>query len=71
VLLVDGRGELVGDLAGTEPARRTFLAEEVRALLDQPRFIDAIFGYLRPDMASQARAETVVLSRLREISRAR
>lgn len=37
-------------------------------LLSQARFVDAIFAFLRADMASQARAETVVLPRLQAIA---
>jgi hypothetical protein len=37
-------------------------------LLDQPQFIDAIFGFLRADMVNQARAESVVLPRLRMLA---
>jgi hypothetical protein len=47
---------------------RGFVVTEVAVLLNQPRFIDAIFGFLRADMAGQARAETVVLPRLRAIA---
>jgi hypothetical protein len=68
VLLVDGREELVGEVAGADAAVRRFIARQVAELLAQPRFIDAIFGFLRADMASQARAETVVLPRLRAIA---
>jgi hypothetical protein len=40
----------------------------VARLLEQARFVDAIFGFLRADMPSQARAATVVLPRLRAIA---
>jgi hypothetical protein len=68
VLLVDGREELVAEVGESNDDVRAFVATEVTALLDQPRFVDAIFGFLRGDMASQARAETVVLPRLRAIA---
>lgn len=71
MLLVDGRAELVGEVAAAEDEVRDFVADEVAALLDQPRFIDAIFGFLRADVASQARAATVVLPRLRELAEPR
>lgn len=35
------------------------------------RFPDGLFGALRPDAASQARADTVVLPRVRDIIAAR
>jgi predicted nucleotidyltransferase len=68
ILLVDGREELVSEVARAHRNVRDFVAAETAALLDQPRFIDAIFGFLRADMASQARAETVVLPRLSAIA---
>jgi predicted nucleotidyltransferase len=68
VLLVDGREELVGEVSTAPPDIRDHLGYECAALLDEPRFVDAIFGFLRPDMASQGRAEAVVLPRLRAIA---
>jgi hypothetical protein len=70
VTLVDGREELVSEVANSPPELRRYLWEEIQALLDEPRFTDALFGFgfLRGDMASQARAEAVVLPRLQEIA---
>jgi hypothetical protein len=68
MLLVDGRQELVGEVATAGDDVRRFVAEEVAELLDQPQFIDVIFGFLRADMVNQARAESVVLPRLRMLA---
>jgi hypothetical protein len=68
VMLVDGREELVDEIAGAADEVRSHLSSECAALLSEPRFLDAIFGFLRPDMASQARAELIVLPRLRAIA---
>ncbi len=68
ILLVDGREELVAEIAGADDDVRAFVATEVAVLLRQPRFVDAIFAFLRADIASQARAETVVLPRLQAIA---
>jgi hypothetical protein len=68
VSLVDGRAELTGEIASSPSELRDFVAEETRGLLAHPRFVDAVFGFLRPDLASQARAEAVVLPRLRLIA---
>lgn len=67
ILLVDGREELIGEVAAAADDVREFVARGIGDLLDQPRFIDAIFGLLRADLASQARAESVVLPRLRTL----
>ena len=68
VTLVDGREELVSEVAQSPGELRRYLSEQIQALIDEPRFIDALFGLLRGDFASQARAETVVLPRLQEIT---
>jgi hypothetical protein len=68
ILLVDGREELVGEVATAADDVREFVAEGISGLLDQPRFVDAIFGFLRADTVSQARAESVVLPRLRMLA---
>jgi hypothetical protein len=68
ILLVDGREELVAEVAEADDDVRAFIATELAMLLRQARFVDAIFVFLRADMASQARAETVVLPRLHAIA---
>lgn len=68
ILLVDGREELVTEVFEAADDVRRYVATEVGALLDQPRFIDAIFAFLRPDIGSQARAESIVLPRLHELA---
>lgn len=64
VALVDGREELVGEVASASDEVRAFIASQIGNLLGQPRFVDAIFGFLRPDVASQERAQLIVLPRL-------
>jgi predicted nucleotidyltransferase len=68
ILLVDGREELVDEVVAAPVELRAHLSAECAALLGKPRFLDAIFGFLRPDMASQARAELIVLPRLYAIA---
>jgi hypothetical protein len=65
VLLVDGRAAIVEEVAAAPQDLRRHLAAELGALLDEPRFVDAVYMFLRSDPASQARAESVVLPRLR------
>jgi hypothetical protein len=60
IALVDGRQELVTEIADAEEELRRYLAQEICALLDAPRFADGLFGALLPDAASQQRAEAVV-----------
>ena len=55
VAVVDGREELAGEVARSEPALRDYLASRLRRLLDERDFIDALPGHLFHDPASQAR----------------
>ena len=68
IALVDGREELVHEIDNASLEVRYYLAAEVGEILEEARFPDAVFGTLRPDRASQARAEEVVLPRLRAIA---
>lgn len=43
---------------------REYISSELRDLLEGPRPSDGVFGALRPDAGSQARADTIVLPRL-------
>lgn len=68
IALVDGREELVAEVIAADAELRAYLAEELSLLIDHPQFPDGIFGSLRPDAASQARAEVVILPRLRAMT---
>jgi len=46
---------------------RTYIAAALADLLEDPRFADGLFGALRPDVANQGRAETIVMPRLRAL----
>jgi hypothetical protein len=68
IALVDGRQELVDEVASTDTDVREYLAAEVAGLLATPRLLDGLFGALRPDAASQARADDVILPALGAIA---
>jgi hypothetical protein len=67
VTLVDGRPEIVGEIASAASEVRIYIASEIRILLDDRDFIDALSGFLLPDAASQAR-RPVLEDRLRAIA---
>jgi len=67
IALVDGREELVGEVAHAPQDARDYIAREFRDLLGDPRFADGLVGALRPDAASQTRAGAVVVPRLTAI----
>jgi predicted nucleotidyltransferase len=64
IALVDGRAELVDEIGTAAPDLRAFLAEAISSLRTKDRFLDGAAGALRPDAASQARLEAVVLPTL-------
>jgi len=64
--VVDGRQFLVAEVKGASSELKIYIADSVRRLLNEPRFLDALPGYLLPDEASQARTGQL-LSKLREL----
>jgi predicted nucleotidyltransferase len=68
IALIDGREELVDEIAAADEDVRQFLAHELDLLLAAPRIADGLFGAMRADPASQQRAESVVLPALWNIA---
>jgi hypothetical protein len=68
VVLIDGREELAEEVAAADDRKlREYVQAELSQLMANPRFPDGLQTSLRPDAASQARADSVVLPRLRAI----
>jgi hypothetical protein len=61
VTLIDGRSELLEEVAGAGADVRVYIAEEMRRLLADPRLMDGLAGAMRGDAASQERVDVVVL----------
>jgi hypothetical protein len=55
IAVVDGRPEIVSEVAVASRGVREYIAVEIQALLDSQDFIEALSGFLLPDAASQAR----------------
>lgn len=55
VALIDGRAEIVGEIANAEPDVRAYIVAEIRGLMSDDDFREAIPGFLLPDPASQTR----------------
>jgi len=68
IALIDGREELVDEVAQAPADVRDYIAAELRDLLAEPRFSDGLFGALRPDAGSQARADSFVMPRLTSLT---
>ena len=68
IALIDGREELIDEVAQAPDDVRTYIAAELAGLLEDPRFADGLFGAMQPDAASQARIDDVVMPRLRALT---
>ncbi|MGH0028814.1 MAG: hypothetical protein ACQGVC_03415 [Myxococcota bacterium] len=67
VAVLDGRPELVDEVAGAPEDVGRFVAECFASLLSSPPFEEAVAGHLPGDRISQARA-TLVLERMKAIA---
>jgi hypothetical protein len=67
ITVVDGRPEIVNEVAAADAEVRADIASEVRSLLDNPDFVEALPGFLLPDAGSQARRR-ILEERLRALS---
>jgi hypothetical protein len=70
VTLLDGRAELLTEVAGSEVAVRAYIAAEMRRLLEDPRLMDGLAGAMRGDAVSQERVDVVILAALDELAHA-
>jgi hypothetical protein len=55
IAVVDGRSEIVEDVAAASTDVQAYIGAQIRALLDDRDFTEALAGFLLPDPASQAR----------------
>jgi hypothetical protein len=67
IAVVDGRPEIVGEVAAASDDVRAYVGAEIRTLLDNRDFTEALAGFLLPDPASQAR-RSLLEDRLRSLS---
>ncbi|BCG46215.1 hypothetical protein GEOBRER4_n1001 [Citrifermentans bremense] len=68
VTLLDGRPEIVEEVASAPEDVKEFLAGEFARFLSHRSFLDALPGHLLPDMASQRRVP-ILLERINAIAR--
>lgn len=55
IAVIDGRTELIDEVAQTDDDLREFVANRLRTMLAEPRFVQALPGHLPPDSGSQGR----------------
>jgi Nucleotidyl transferase AbiEii toxin, Type IV TA system len=64
VSLLDGRAELIEEIATAPEEVRRYVGSELSRHQEHPHFLDGIYAGLPPDDASQERAAEIVLPRL-------
>jgi hypothetical protein len=67
VAVVDGREEIVGEIARADTDVRRYIASEFAVLLENLEFVEALSGFLLPDAANQGR-RAMLEGRLRAIA---
>lgn len=68
ITIIDGRITLLDEARATPLGLRQYLAQEIRALIGAPDFLDALPGHLPGDTASQAKLPRLI-ERLHLLSR--
>jgi predicted nucleotidyltransferase len=68
VTVIDGRSQLLAELGRCDSELRNYVAKSIQLLLTEPRFCDALPGFLLPDEANQARLDQI-MERLIQLSR--
>jgi len=66
ITVIDGRDELINEIAKESPELRNFLSDEFSNLMSNASFVESLPGHLLPDAASQARIPFVE-QQIREI----
>lgn len=69
VALIDGRPELLEEVANADADVQDYIADEMRRYLAHPRLMDGLAGSMRGDTASQERVDTVLLPAFKALSR--
>jgi hypothetical protein len=70
VTLIDGRPELLEEMASVDAAVRAYIAAEMRRLLSERRLMDGLAGTMRGDAASHERIDIVILPAIKELAEA-
>ena len=60
IAVIDGRRNIDEELIASPEDLQTYIGSAVALLLREPRFLDALPGYLLPDVANQARIGSIL-----------
>ena len=55
IAVIDGRASLLDEVQHAPKELRAYIADAIHKLIGRQEFVDALPGYLLPDLASQAR----------------
>lgn len=67
VALIDGREELLLEVAAAPPDVHDYIKAELGQLREMPLFVDGVAGHLMPDPSSQERSAQIVLPRIADL----
>jgi hypothetical protein len=67
IAVIDGRKSIVEEVQGANPDLGRFIGKNVARFLTETRFMDALPGFLLPDIASQNRV-SMLLERLEQLA---
>jgi hypothetical protein len=70
IALIDGRPELLDEVANAPTDVRTYIAREVRQLLSASRLMDGLAGAVRADAANQERVDIVIVPAMNQLAQA-
>ena len=70
ISIINGRKEIIGEVAGSSPELQAFLSETFQTFLANESFLESVPGHLLPDPANQARYG-IVLERIKQIANIR
>jgi hypothetical protein len=68
VTLIDGRPELLEEVASANAGVRAYIAAEMRRLLSELRLMDGLAGAMHGDAASQERVDIVILPAIKQFA---
>ena len=66
VSILDGRPEVIEEVALADPELRKYLGDEFRKLISNRQFVESLPGFLLPDEASQGRIG-LILKRMKQL----
>ena len=67
IAVFDGRREIVDEVKDSAPGLSSEMARRLKEMLDDRRFVDAVFGHMPTDAVSQQRVD-IIINKIRQIA---